>query len=299
MEGDSVRKVLLLVGAVVFSSLVVLLGLSIGGQVHAAGDPVLVGAGDIATCRYQTDEATSKLLGSIPGTVITLGDNAYPQGTYQQFTDCYGPSWGHYKDRTKPSVGNHDYSTTGASGYYKYFGAKAGDPSKGYYSYERGSSWHIVVLNSNCWKVRCAAGSTQEKWLKADLAAHPKKCTLAYFHHPRFSSAGNNYEVSAFWQDLYKAHAEVVLNGHVHAYERFAPQRPDGTLAPKSGIREFVVGTGGEGLGSFNTVKPNSQVRNANTFGVLKLTLHSSSYEWRFKPVAGKSFTDSGTTDCH
>jgi acid phosphatase type 7 len=283
--------------AAVFASVLIIS--SIDTKAQAASDPVLVGAGDIATCGHQGDEATAKLLGSISGTVITLGDNAYPYGRTSDFTNCYDPTWGLYKDRTKPSVGNHEYLTTGASPYFDYFGTAAGDPSKGYYSYERGSSWHIVVLNSNCWKVSCTAGSTQEKWLKADLAAHPKRCTLAYFHHPRFSSGYDHPEVAPFWKDLYEARADVVLSGHTHSYERFAPQRPDGTLAPDRGIREFVVGTGGSPLSDFNIIKRNSQVRNANTFGVLKLTLHSRSYEWRFKPVAGKTFTDSGSKRCH
>jgi hypothetical protein len=156
------------------------------------------------------------------------------------------------------------------------------------------------VLNSNCAKVGgCYAGSPQERWLRNDLAANATECTLAYWHHPRFSSVSNNTSVAPFWKALYAAGAEVVLNGHAHNYERFAPQRPDGTLDGVGGIREFVVGTGGAGLHAFKAVKPNSQARNANTFGVLKLTLHPSSYEWRFVPAAGKTFTDSGTKSCH
>jgi acid phosphatase type 7 len=291
------RMVWLLVGLVVFSSSLLILSLSISENAQA-GDPVLVGAGDIATCKQQSDEATAKLLANISGTVFTLGDNVYENGTAAEFANCYGPSWGTFKYRTRPSVGNHDYNTAGATGYFGYFGARAGDPSKGYYSFNMGS-WHIVALNSNCWKVSCAAGSTQERWLRADLAAHPSKCTLAYFHHPRFSSGGNNIVVAPFWRDLYEAGAEVVLSGHVHAYERFAPQNPSGVADSAKGIREFIVGTGGKNLGRLDYLKPNSQVRNNTTYGVLKLTLHSSSYEWRFVPIAGKTFTDSGTTACH
>jgi hypothetical protein len=291
------RTVWLLVGLVVFSSSLLILSLSIDENAQA-GDPVLVGAGDIATCKQQGDEATAKLLANISGTVFTLGDNVYENGTAAEFANCYGPSWGTFKYRTKPSVGNHEYNTAGATGYFGYFGAKAGDPSKGYYSYNMGS-WHIVVLNSNCWKVACAAGSTQERWLRADLAAHPSKCTLAYFHHPRFSSGGNNIEVAPFWKALYEAGAEVVLSGHVHAYERFAPQNPSGMADSAKGIREFIVGTGGKNLGRLDYLKPNSQVRNNTTYGVLKLILHSSSYEWKFVPIAGKTFTDSGTKMCH
>jgi acid phosphatase type 7 len=291
------RIVWLLVGLVVFSSSLLILSLSIDENAQA-GDPVLVGAGDIATCKQQGDEATAKLLANISGTVFTLGDNVYENGTAAEFANCYGPSWGTFKYRTRPSVGNHEYNTAGASGYFGYFGAKAGDPSKGYYSYNMGS-WHIVVLNSACPRVSCAAGSTQERWLRADLATHPSKCTLAYFHHPRFSSGGNNIVVAPFWKDLYEAGAEVVLSGHVHAYERFAPQNPSGVADSAKGIREFIVGTGGKNLGRLDYLKPNSQVRNNTTYGVLKLTLHSSSYEWRFVPIAGKTFTDSGTTACH
>ena len=291
------RMVWPLVGVVVFGSSLLILSLSISENAQA-GDPVLVGAGDIGTCKQQSDEATAKLLANISGTVYNLGDNVYENGTAAEFANCYGPSWGTFKYRTRPSVGNHEYNTPGATGYYGYFGAKAGDPSKGYYSYNMGS-WHIVVLNSNCAKVACAAGSTQERWLRADLAAHPSKCTLAYFHHPRFSSGGNNIGVAPFWKALYEAGAEVVLSGHVHAYERFAPQNPSGVADSAKGIREFIVGTGGKNLGRLDYLKPNSQVRNNTTYGVLKLILHSSSYEWKFVPIAGKTFTDSGTNMCH
>jgi acid phosphatase type 7 len=262
--------------------------------------PVLVGAGDIAHCSTTTDEATAKLLDGIGGTVFTLGDNAYNSGTAAEFSNCYEPTWGRHKARTKPSVGNHEYLTSGASGYFNYFGAAAGDPKKGYYSYDRGE-WHVIVLNSNCSYVSCAVGSAQEQWLRADLAAHQNKCTLAYWHAPLFSSGdhGNSTSVRPFWNALYQANADLVLSGHDHDYERFAPQRPDGTLDTARGIREFVVGTGGTYLRPFGTIKPNSQSRNATAHGVLKLTLHSGSYEWKFVPVVGKTFTDSGITACH
>jgi hypothetical protein len=265
-----------------------------------AADPVLVGAGDIAHCSTATDEATAKLLDGLSGTIFTLGDNAYYSGTAAEFANCYGPTWGRHKARTKPSVGNHEYLTSGASGYFGYFGAAAGGPSKGYYSYDRGS-WHVIVLNSNCSNVGCAAGSPQEQWLRADLAAHPNSCTLAYWHAPLFSSGehGNSTSVRPFWNALYQANADVVLSGHDHDYERFAPQRPDGTFDSARGIREFVVGTGGTSLRPFGTIKPNSQSRNSTAHGVLKLTLHAGSYEWKFVPVAGKTFADSGTQSCH
>jgi hypothetical protein len=264
--------------------------------------PVLVGAGDIATPSAQNDEATAKLLDGIPGTVYTLGDNTYPDGAPSEFTNYYGPTWGRHKARTKPSVGDHEYITSGASGYFGYFGAAAGKPSEGYYSYNLGE-WHVVVLNSNCTKVGgCGSTSPMVTWLKNDLAANPRKCTLSYFHHPLFSSGGEHGNISSvrpIWDALYAANADVVLNGNDHNYERFAPQAPSGVADSARGIREFVVGTGGGGLYSFGTIKANSQVRNNTTHGVLKLTLHSSSYTWKFVPVAGKSFTDSGTTTCH
>ena len=261
-----------------------------------SSDPVFVGAGDISNCNRTQDEETAKLLDNISGTVFTLGDNVYPDGTASQFSDCYGPTWGRHKNRTKPVPGNHDYHVNGASAYYNYFGAAAGDPSKGYYSYNLGT-WHIIALNS---EVGYAAGSTQEQWLKADLAANQNVCTLAYFHHARFSSGqhGNITRMQPFWQALYDNGADVIVNGHDHLYERFAPQNPSGQADSSRGIREFVVGTGGGGLYPFATIQPNSQVRNNTTYGVLKLTLHSTSYDWQFVPIAGQTFTDSGSSNC-
>ena len=268
-----------------------------------SNDPVLVGAGDIASCSSTGDEATANLLDGIAGTVITLGDNAYDNGTAAEYTDCYGPSWGRHRARTKPSPGNHEYNTLNATGYYGYFGSAAGDPSKGYYSYDLGA-WHIIVLNSNssCTTISCAAGSAQETWLRADLAAHANVCTLAYWHHPRFNSGashGNNTAVAPFWNALYQYGADVILNGHEHVYERFAPQTPAAVADPAAGIRQFTVGTGGRSHYTFGTIQPNSEVRNGTTYGVLKLTLHATSYDWQFVPVAGATFTDSGTGNCH
>jgi hypothetical protein len=271
---------------------------------------VLVGAGDIASCDSTGDTATSKLLGSIAGTVLALGDNAYKEGTLSQFNNCYGPTWGKFKARTKPAVGNHEYRTPGASGYFDYFGAAAGERGRGYYSYDRGA-WHIIALNSECryWATGFIDGpsqcSSQKQadmiaWLKADLAANPTACTLAYFHHPRFSSGygGNALETQPIWDALYAARADVVLSGHDHIYERFARQSPSGELDTSRGIRQFTVGTGGVDHGGIGTIKANSQVRNTTAYGVLKLTLNSTSYSWKFVPVAGKTFTDSGTTNC-
>ena len=251
----------------VVAALAIVMLLSAGGQAAGLDDPVLVGAGDIASCSSSGDEATANLLDDIEGTVAVFGDNVYESGTITEYRDCYGPSWGRHKARTMPSAGNHEYYTSGASGYFDYFGAAAGDRQKGYYSYDLGS-WHVVVLNSNCAEIGgCGAGSPQERWLREDLASHQRACTAAYFHHPRFSSSriGNNSAMVPFWEALYDADAEVVLGGHAHHYERFAPQTPGGQEDPAQGIREFVVGTGGNGLNSFGTVKANSQVRNANT----------------------------------
>jgi len=297
------RRLAVLAGvAAVFAALSVLVasGFFAGDSAQAAS-VTMVGAGDIASCGSSGDEATAKLLNGISGTVFTTGDNVYGEGTASQFKNCYGPSWGRHKARTKPSVGNHEYLTAGASGYYSYFGSAAGGPSRGYYSYDRGD-WHVVVLNSMCEKVGgCGATSPMLGWLRRDLAANPARCTLAYFHHPLFSSGehGDQTKMRPAWNALYAADADVVVNGHDHSYERFAPQRPDGTRDRERGIREFVVGTGGASHYPFEAIKANSQARNAKTYGVLKLTLSASSYDWRFVPVAGKTFTDSGTASCH
>ena len=264
-------------------------------------DFVLVGAGDIASCTSDDDEATARLLDAIDGVVVTLGDHAYEAGTPIEFEACYEPSWGRHKSRTRPVPGNHDYLTPAAAGYFGYFGARAGDPGQGYYSYNLGS-WHIVALNSNCSDVGgCGPGSAQERWLRADLAAHPSLCTLAYWHHPRFSSGphGGEDAVKALWQALYEHTAEVVLAGHDHVYERFAPQTPSGEADPAAGIRQFIVGVGGGSRHRFDgPPAANSEVRHDDTFGVLKLTLRPTSYEWQFLPVAGGTFADSGTGRC-
>jgi Calcineurin-like phosphoesterase len=261
---------------------------------------VLVGAGDIAACGSSGDEATAALLDTIEGSVFTLGDNVYDSGTRREFASCYDPTWGRHKERTRPAPGNHDYETAGASAYFRYFGAAAGDPNTGYYSYALGA-WHIIVINSNCSSVGgCQAGSLQEAWLRADLAAHPVDCTLAYWHHPRFSSGphGGAVEMRAIWQALYELGADVVLSGHDHDYERFAPQDPDGNSDPERGIRQFVVGTGGRSHYRFGRIQPNSEVRNSDTFGVLKLTLSATDYTWEFIPEHGKTFTDAGSGPC-
>lgn len=276
--------------------------LTAGGTLNVnvrASSAVLVGAGDIAVCGSSNtgDEQTANLLDGISGTVFTAGDNAYESGTASEYTTCYGPSWGRHKARTRPVPGNHEYSTSGASGYFGYFGSAAGEAGKGYYSYDAGP-WHIIALNSN---LAMNAGSPQEQWLRADLAANTTTCTLAYWHHPRFSSGphGNAPFSQPLWQALYDFGADVVIVGHDHTYERFAPQTSSGQLDMARGIRQFVAGTGGASLYEWATIAANSEVRNNTTKGVLKLTLFADRYEWQFVPVAGSSFTDSGSASCH
>lgn len=267
----------------------------------------LVGAGDIADCKeLDGAEATAKLIDAIPGTVFAAGDLAYEKGTAREFEDCYGKTWGRFKGRTRPAIGNHEYGTRKAAPYFAYWGQAAGPPEKGYYSYDLGA-WHIIVLNTNCNQRGvggCAAGSPQEQWLRQDLAEHPAACTLAYGHHPLFSSGffsrhGNHPELRPLWQALYEVRAEIILAGHEHNYERFAPQDPLGNPDPQNGIRQFVVGTGGGSLTPFGNPAQNSEIRNNHTFGVLKLTLSAGGYSWKFEPEAGKTFRDSGTGLCH
>ncbi len=257
---------------------------------------VLVGAGDIASCESDQDEATAKLLEGIDGTVFTLGDNAYPDGTAEDYARCYAPTWGRHKPRTRPTPGNHEYHSVRAQPYFEYFGEAAGQPGQGYYSYEAGT-WHVVVLNT---ELPEQARAEQEQWLREDLKAHPARCTLAYWHRPLFSSGldRDNPGVKELWDVLYEAGAEVVLSGHDHFYERFAPQTPEGRADPERGLREFVVGTGGKEAYVFSTPQPNSEVRKAGTYGVLKLTLEDGAYSWEFLSVEG-DFEDRGQGICH
>jgi len=290
----------------------------------AAADPVVGAAGDIAcdpadsnyngglgtASACHTRAVSDLLLQSHLTGVLGLGDEQYECAGLSAFASSYDPTWGRLKSITYPAPGNHEYQTSGgtncdaagnAAGYYTYFGAAAGDPSKGYYSFDLGT-WHLIALNASCAKVGgCAAGSPEEVWLKNDLAAHTNRCTLAFWHNPRYSSGGvgNDSTYSPFWQDLYNANAELVLVAHDHEYERFSPQNASSGLDTARGIREFVVGTGGKTHTNFATIRANSEVRNNDTFGFLKLTLHPSSYDWQFVPEPGKTFTDSGSTACH
>ena len=265
------------------------------------GDPVLVGAGDIGQCGSDGDEDTATLLDGIPGTVFTAGDNAYENGTAEQFRECYEPSWGRHRGRTRPAPGNHDWETADLAGYFEYFGDAAKGPGgSSWYSYDLGT-WHVIVLDSMCAKVGgCEPASPQGQWLAADLAASDAVCTLAIFHHPRFTSGehGNTDAMDSFWRPLYAAGVDVVVNGHDHDYERFAPQDPDGRVDGARGIREFVVGTGGAPLRDFIGVAPNSEWRVALGHGVIAFTLHDGTYSWQFT-VAGNDFRDNGVSPCH
>jgi len=277
----------------------------------AAVDPVIAAAGDIAcdptlsdpdpsggtpsVCQYR---ATSDLLMAQPlAAVLGLGDLQYAGGSLSAFTSAYGPTWGRVKPVTRPAIGNHEYLTTGAAGYFDYFGSAAGARGSGWYSSDVGA-WHLIALNANCDQVGCAAGSPQERWLRDDLAAHPAACTLAYFHQPRFTSSprGSDPGLTPLWQALHDGGTDVVLNGHEHNYERFALQDPAGRADP-TGIREFIVGTGGRGLSPYGPAIANSEVRSTAGFGVLLMTLHPSGYDWRFAAIGGTD-VDSGTTAC-
>lgn len=255
-------------------------------------DAVLVGAGDISECDNDNDELTAQLLDAVPGTVFTTGDNAYNSGTLEQFNNCYGPTWGRHKSRTKPTPGNHEYITDNASGYFEYF-----NNIPEYYAYDLGT-WRIYALNS---EIDISDSSPQMTWLKNDLATNPAQCVLAYWHQPRWSSGthhGSDNDYQDLWQLLYESGAELVLNGHEHHYERFAEMNAEGAVA-SPGLREIVVGTGGRDLYEFDIPLPASEVRDFSTYGVLKVTLRADGYDWEFIPIAGSTFTDSGSTSCH
>ena len=268
------------------------------GKSPSAEAAVLVGAGDIAQCGGDRDEATASLLDEIAGTVFTAGDNVYPDGTKEQFADCYASSWGRHIDRTRPSPGNHDYHTSNGKGYYSYFGTRAGPAGEGWYSYELGG-WHIVVLNSNCGAVGgCEEDSAQHDWLVADLDDHPAACVLAYWHHPLWNAGGHrgNSSVEPLWEALSDAGADVVVNGHDHNYQRWARQDSSG-LAHSGGIRQFIVGTGGASPYAQKHSPENLEVFGTAP-GVLQLNLDPAGYEWEFIGVAGTAFTDRGSETC-
>jgi hypothetical protein len=269
--------------------------------------PRLVAAGDVACVpvarrtRFTCNQAdTAALIGRLrPDVVAALGDLQYEDGSLAGFEGSFDRTWGRFKQRMRPALGNHEYGTPGAAGYFAYFGARAGTPGEGWYSYELGD-WHVVVLNANCEEVGCEAGSPQQRWLRADLAAHPARCTLAYWHQPRFSSGlhGDEDDVAPLWRTLERAGADVALSGHDHDYERFAPQTARGRLDRADGIVQFVAGTGGKSL--YPIIFPDGHSRaRASTFGVLALTLGDGAYGWRFVGEPGERFHDAGRAVCH
>jgi len=257
---------------------------------------ILVGAGDISRCGTPGAELTGRLLDRLPGTVFAAGDNAYMSGSPEEYRQCYAPYWGRHMSRTRPVPGNHDYGTPGAAGYFGYFGASAGEAGVGYYAYSVGP-WRVIALNS---EIDASAGSAQVRWLRSELTANRTTCTLAIFHRPLYSSGANgpNADMREFWRTLLEFGAEVVLNGHDHQYERFAPQDADGRADPARGIRQFTVGTGGAPLYPIYGPRANSEVQGTG-FGVLSLTLSSGAYQWEFVPADGTTFRDAGSGTCH
>jgi hypothetical protein len=255
----------------------------------------LAGAGDIADCTLSAVTATAKLLDSIPGTVFTLGDNVYPSGTADAFANCYGPNWGRHLRRTWPVPGNHDYDIPGGGPYFDYFGDAAGSRGAGYYAFDAGN-WRVLALNTS---IPIGAGSVQHAWVQFELASNTAACTLVLMHHPLFSSSqhGPQSFVKDVWKLFYQYGVELVLAGHDHSYERFAPQDPDGRADPARGVRAFVVGTGGGASYAFTRFLPNSEAQ-AAVHGVLKLVLQSTSYSWQFVSIPGESFSDNGTGTC-
>ncbi len=260
----------------------------------------LSGAGDIVECGYDGAAQTAALLQELPGEIFTAGDNSNDSGRAVEYRNCYAPTWGLFMNRLHPSPGNHDYGTKGGQPYYDFFGTRAGVPGKGWYSYDLGD-WHIVALNTNCDQVSCKANSEQVEWLRQDLQSHASQCTLAYYHHPRWSSglAGSLGWIAPLFKTLYDNGVDVVVNGHDHDYERIAPLDPDGNPDPQHGVRSFVVGTGGAALRNFSeTILPSSEDRIDHVFGVIKFTLYPDHYDWAFLPAGGGPALDSGSDVC-
>ena len=293
------------------TALLIILALTVVNSVSAA-EALFVGAGDIAKCGSRLDDAkaTAKVIDDIfrphygkppEGVVFTLGDNVYPRGRAKELANCYDPAWGRHKFRTRPSIGNHDYATRRGKAYFEYFGDVAGDRDKGYYSYDLGD-WHIIALNTNCGKIGgCGPGSRVHEWLADDLKNNPNHCTLAYGHHPMFSSGkhGDEDDTRPLFELLYDNDADLLLGGHDHNYERFAPHDPQGRRNDEQGIRQFVVGTGGREHRNVGRPVTNSEVIDNTSYGVLKLALRDGTYDWQFVPIEGHSFTDSDSGECH
>jgi hypothetical protein len=268
-----------------------------GPDTGTPGPPaILVGAGDIGQCGSAAVAATALIIDRISGIVFTTGDNAYPNGSAANFRDCFEPHWGRHRERTRPTPGNHDYDTGGAAGYYNYFEDNAGPFGLGYYSYFAGS-WRVIALNS---EIPVGPGSAQLQWLRSELTASRSKCTMVYWHKPLFSSGPNgpNRDMREIWRLMYEFDADLVVNGHDHLYERFAPQDPDGRIDQTRGIRQITVGTGGGALYTPITSAANTEAIGV-VYGVLRLTLSAGGYQWQFMPVPGASFSDAGMGQCH
>jgi hypothetical protein len=275
-----------------------------GGEDERHDAEVLLAAGDIGDCATQGDEATARLLAEHPGaTIAVLGDVAYPHGATEDFDRCFAPTWGRFRDRMRPATGNHDHATRQARGYAAYFGARGGPPDSYRYSYDLGA-WHVVVLDSDCWRVGgCELDDPQARWMRDDLRRHRRRCTLAYWHRPPFSSGrygdpADTKRVRALWQVAVQEGVDVVLTAHEHSYERHAPMNADGARDP-DGTRLFVVGTGGGNLRPYRDPPlATTEIRNDDTWGVLRLDLRPDGYDWRFLPVQGRTFTDRGSGTC-
>jgi hypothetical protein len=276
-----------------------------GGSESQGGSAVMLAAGDIAECDHQGDEATARLLDAYPNaTIAALGDLAYPHGRDQDFGDCFNSSWGRFKDRMRPTTGNHDNATKDAGGYADYFGSQGGPFDRYYYSYDLGA-WHVAVLNSDCWRVDgCAAADPQAAWLRNDLRKHRDQCTMAYWHRPPFSSGRygdpeNTRRIKPLWHVAVDEGVDLILTAHEHSYERFVPMDREGRRDDQ-GTQLFIVGTGGGNLRKYRRPPlPTTAVRNDDTWGLLRLALSRDGYDWKFLPVAGRSFTDAGSGACH
>jgi acid phosphatase type 7 len=265
------------------------------------GSVSILAAADIGRCDSEHDEATAELVEQFPdATVLIPGDLAYEDGSAEDFERCYDPTWGAFKERTRPAPGNHEYETDDADPYFDYFGRSVGEPGKGWYSFDLGD-WHLVALNSNCDDVGCGADSEQVEWLRADLEASEARCTLAFWHAPRFTSGekhGGTADVQALWQVLLDRDVELVLSGHEHFYERTAPLDARGRVDEENGVRQFVVGTGGGHFYELGDRIPGSEAAVEDTAGVLRMTLHPDGYDWAFLPVPANGDSDAGSAEC-
>jgi hypothetical protein len=281
--------------------LAVLMTLSCGGELGISGPgpivptTVLLAAGDIGLCGSRGAAQTGEMLDGMQGTILAVGDLAYPHGAVEDYVSCFDPVWGRHKSRTKPAPGNHEYESPGAQPYFDYFGAAAGPSGLGYYSFKAGD-WLVLSLNSN---VPVGGTTAQAQWIRSELAASTARCALAYFHHPLYSSGpnGDNARLAGLWQLLYDNGVDVIVSAHEHLYERYGPMTPDGQRNDTKGIRQFIVGTGGAGLYSIQRLHPLSEMQ-IISHGLLKLTLSAQGYQWEFLQVDGAR-GDFGQDVCH